>query len=82
VKITFDTEYEKLCFERLLDTVYESSDPGHNNFGADLADTLAALVVKIAGAVTSVEKPDYAQSIGTTSALALPASQYYDGDGA
>lgn len=77
MKIVFETEYEKLCFERLLESVYADSAPAKKDVYDKLADSLASLFVKVSKADTSVEKSDYTESTATTGSLALPALPYF-----
>jgi hypothetical protein len=77
MKIVFETEYEKLCFERLLETIYEDSAPSAKDTADRLADLLASLFVKVSKSDTEVQKTDYTESITMTKALALPELPYF-----
>jgi hypothetical protein len=77
MKIVFETEYEKLCFERLLENVYATSALLRKNVYDELADSLASLFVKVSKADTSVKESDYTESTATTGSLALPALPYF-----
>lgn len=76
MKIIFETDYEKFCFEQLLENIYEGSAPSEKDITDRLADSLASLYVKVSKADTGVEKTDCTEPVTVTGALALPALPY------
>jgi hypothetical protein len=76
MKIVFETEYEKLCFERLLKSIYDDTASFKKDTPDTLADSLASLFVKVSKADTLVEKSDYTKTITTLNSISLPALPY------
>jgi hypothetical protein len=79
MKLVFESEYEKHSFEKLLESIYQDSAPGSKgvNVTENLSDSLASLFVKVSKSETSVENPDYSESVTTTGALTLPMLPYF-----